>query len=193
MVEAAFKKVVSAAKDKENESLSPLKEPPSRSLLPNIGAILASNDFVASQVGGVLKDLGYQGTVADADTSLSEGGSQKSVGKKEPPAPPEDMGEKAKGEVAEALVKERKAQSWPILIGFGALSPSLSSVVNAREWSTGMVDRSAFASTVAASCMKEESGEKPSPKAVAAVAVDENNFKRLLIATGLVSPTQAGL
>ncbi|MBR6439966.1 MAG: hypothetical protein IKS61_01450 [Aeriscardovia sp.] len=192
-IEAAFKKVVSQAREKENVALSPLKTPPSRSLLPNIGAILASNDFVASQVGGVLKDLGYQGTVADADTSLSQGSSQESVAKEEPPAPAEDMGEKAKEEVAKALVKERKAQSWPILIGFGALSSSLSSVVNAREWSTGMVDRSSFASAVAASCMKEESGEKPFPKAVGAVAVDENNFKRILIETGLVSPTQAGL
>ena len=192
-VEEGFKKVVSEAQTKENAALSPLKTPPSKSLLPNIGAILASNDFVASQVGGVLKDLGYQGTVADADTSLSQSNSQESVAKEEPPAPAENMGEKAKEEVAEALVKERKAQSWPILIGFGALSSSLSDVVNAREWSTGLVDRSAFASTVAASCMKEESGERPSPQAVAAVAVDENNFKRLLIEPGLVSPTQAGL
>lgn len=192
-VEAAFKKVISEAKTKENEALSSLKEAPSHSLLPNIGAILASNDFVASQVGGVLKDMGYQGTVADADTSLSEGSSQESVAKQEPPAPASDMGEKAKEEVAKALLKERKAQSWPILIGFGVLSSSLSSVVNAREWSTGIVDRSDFASAVAASCMKEESGEKPAPKAVAATAVDENNFKRLLVETGMVSPTQAGL
>ena len=188
-----LKKIMDQAKETENSYLVPLKETIPPSLLPNIGAVLASNDFVASQIGGVLKNMGYQGTVADANTSLSDSTQQKAVKKQAPPAPSLAMGPQAQKEVAKALVKERKAQSWPILIGFGALSAALQNVVNAREWSTGLIDRAALASAVAAACMKEEKGALPSSQSVPAVTVDENNFKQVLIETGFVSPTQAGL
>ena len=188
-----LKKVIDQARETENSYLSPLKETIPPNLLPNIGAVIACNDFVATQIGGVLKNMGYQGTVADADTALSQSNQQKEVKKQAPPSPPLSMGPEAQKEVAKALIKERKAQSWPILIGFGALSPALQNVVNAREWSTGLVNRSSLASAIAAACMKEEKGASPSPQSVEAITVDENNFKKVLIETGFVSPTQAGL
>lgn len=188
-----LKKVIDQARETENSYLSPLKETISPNLLPNIGAVIACNDFVATQIGGVLKNMGYQGTVADANTSLSQSNQQKVVNKQAPPSPSLSMGPEAQKEVAKALIKERKAQSWPILIGFGALSPALQNVVNAREWSTGLVNRSSLASAIAAACMKEEKDASPSAQSVEAITVDENNFKKVLIETGFVSPTQAGL
>ena len=41
--------------------------------------------------------------------------------------------------------------------------------------------------------MKEEKDASPSAQSVEATTVDENNFKKVLIETGFVSPTQAGL
>ena len=193
-LDEAVRNIMKQARETENSYLAPLDEEVSPALLANLGAVLASNDFVASQVGGILKNMGYQGTVADADTSLSEGGEQNIAKKQAPPAPAQPMGIEAKKEVARALVKEREAQSWPILIGFGALLPSLQNVVNAREWSTGFVDRSSLASAVSAACMEEEKGSSPSSlRAVPATTIDENNFKQALVETGFVSPTQAGL
>lgn len=187
-----LKKIIDQARIAENSYLSSLGESASPALLPNIGAVLASNDFVASQVGGMLKNMGYQGTVADAGTSLSVGKEQEAK-KQAPPAPSRSMGIEAQKLVAKALIKERKAQNWPILIGFGALLSSLQNVVNAREWSTGLVDRTALASAIADACLKEEKGGSPPPQSVPAVMVDENNFKQILIDTGFVSPDQAGL
>lgn len=192
-LQAGIKKIIEQARVEENSYLSPLDEAIPSTLLPNIGAVIASNDFVASQVGGILKNMGYQGTVTDANTSLSVGGEQKVVKKQAPPAPSHLMGTESDKLVAEALIKERKAQSWPILIGYGALLPSLQNVVNAREWSTGFVDRSALASDIANACMKYEKGTSPSAQSVPAIIVDENNFKQTLIETGFVSPDQAGL
>ena len=76
---------------------------------------------------------------------------------------------------------------------FHALLPALQNVVNAREWSTGLVNRSSLASEIAVACMKEEKDASPSAQSVEAITVDENNFKKVLIETGFVSPTQAGL
>ena len=53
-----LKKVIDQARETENSYLSPLKETISPNLLPNIGAVIACNDFVATQIGGVLKNMG---------------------------------------------------------------------------------------------------------------------------------------
>ena len=132
-----------------------------------IDGVIAMNDYVASAVIEELTSLGYVGSSADVNPSISisdiVGGiaGRKDLERKAVPEP------SAKADVsagddgdADASAASGGAQSgttdetaddtaWPVITGFGGYVDTMPQIVNGKQWMTGLENRVALAADTA--------------------------------------------
>ena len=105
--------------------------------------------------------------------------------------------------------KDRDSQ-WPLVTGYGAYVSNIPSIVNGKQWMTGMEDRQTIATDIAQACAKlnkdealnsmpsirnsEVGGVKKIPTInEPLLAVSAGNLKSALIDPGYISLADAGL
>lgn len=188
-----------------------------------IDAVLALNDYVASEVVTELDDLGYTGSAADINPQITISGivgnitGKKDLSRQAVPDPiksPENddantSDGSGSGKDSTATDKAKDAQ-WPLVTGYGAYVSNIPSVVNGKQWMTGMENRKALASDIAEACTRLNKGQELESmvsvrntqvggvKKVPTInepllAVSASNLKATLIDPGYITLADAGL
>ena len=194
-----------------------------------VDAVIALNDYVASEVVSELKDLGYTGSAADINPQITISGivgniaGKKDLARQAVPdpikSPENDTADQdaaddgaAKDEHDASSDKTDKARDsqWPLVTGYGAYISNIPSVVNGKQWMTGIANRKAIASDIADACVRLNTGKALSGMSsvrngevggVAKVpiisepplAVSASNLKAALIDPGYITLADAGL
>ncbi|MBT1165087.1 substrate-binding domain-containing protein [Bifidobacterium felsineum] len=187
-----------------------------------IDGIIAMNDYIASEVVKELDDLGYTGSAADINPQITISGivgnitGKKDLARQQVPDPiksPENDesndSQNADGADDSTDAKAKDAQ-WPLVTGYGAYISSIPSVVNGKQWMTGIENRQALASDLAEMCGRLNTGKSISSMASVrntevggvkkiptlnepVVAVSASNLKATLIDPGYITLADAGL
>ncbi len=185
-----------------------------------IDGIISCNDYVAGYVTDALESLGYTGSAADINPSITISGivdsitGKKDLKKKSVPDPikaPESQDSENSSSDSEAnddTLEERNAQ-WPIVTGYGAYVSSLPNIVDGSQWMTALENRRALAEDIAQVCVRLNTSRKVSEMDFMttsdvegtqvptvyedALAVSASNLKKTLIEPGYVSLADAGL
>ena len=177
-----------------------------------VDGIIAMNDYVASSVIGQLSSLGYVGTSADINPSISISGivgniaGRKDLVKQQVPDPikaPEESDDDTGDDI------ERMNSRWPIVTGYGAYLDIIPRIVDGQQWMTALEDRVAISDDVARICARldaDESlddlegigttdinGSKVPTLTEPLVAVSASNLKEALIDPGYITLADAGL
>ncbi|KAB7791016.1 type 1 periplasmic-binding domain-containing protein [Bifidobacterium leontopitheci] len=179
-----------------------------------IDGIIAMNDYVASGVTEAFDKLGYTGTAADINPSITLPGIVDNItgkhdlqrGKVPDPikAPEENAGDDS----------DSKEAQWPIITGYGAYLDQIPQIVNGRQWMTALENRQRIAEDLAKVTAALNNGESltgitdlareryagaSSKKTlvptirVDLLAVSASNLKSTMIDTGYISMAEAGL
>lgn len=130
-----------------------------------VDGVIAMNDYVASAVIDELAALGYVGSSADVNPSISisdiVGGSagRKDLEREAVPAPAADAnaGEDASddAETQDGPQADDPAETadenaaWPVVTGFGGYVDTMPQVVNGKQWMTGLENRVSLAADTA--------------------------------------------
>lgn len=176
-----------------------------------IDGVLAMNDFVASSVVAELGDLGYTGSAADVNPSITIGDvvanmtGRQDLQRSRVPDPQKAPSDADAHEQAQARVQDR----WPIVTGYGAYVSNLPNIVDGKQWMTGLVDRAGTADDLARVCAALNASEDPGDldfvdvqdlygadvptMSLPLVAVSAGNLKTALIDPGYISLADAGL
>lgn len=134
-----------------------------------IDGILALNDFVASGVTDQLAKMGYQGSAADINPSITISDIVGSIAGKrdlkrnsvpDPIRSPENdpsvqngvNGDDESPETGDAETADIPWDHWPLVTGFGGYLDILPSVVEGKQWMTALEDRKTLAADTAAVC-----------------------------------------
>lgn len=181
-----------------------------------IDGVLAMNDFVASGVVEELGNLGYTGTAADVNPSISIMGimdniaGKRDLAKKAVPEPlrKEDGSETSRNGSSSSATGTTKTD-WPIVTGYGAYIDSIPDIVNGQQWMTALENRVKIGDDVARACILLDGGKTlHSLKSVSSVSINgvktptsrepllsisASNLKRTLIDAGYISLADAGL
>lgn len=177
-----------------------------------VDGIIAMNDYVASSVIGQLSSLGYVGTSADINPSISISGivgniaGRKDLAKQPVPDPikaPEESDDYTGDDI------ERMNSRWPIVTGYGAYLDIIPRIVDGQQWMTALEDRVAISDDVARICARldaDESlddlegigttdinGSKVPTLTEPLLAVSAGNLKETLIDPGYITLADAGL
>lgn len=177
-----------------------------------VDGIIAMNDYVASSVIGQLSSLGYVGTSADINPSISISGivgniaGRKDLVKQQVPDPikaPEESDDDTGDDI------ERMNSRWPIVTGYGAYLDIIPRIVDGQQWMTALEDRVAISDDVARICARldaDESlddlegigttdinGSKVPTLTEPLLAVSAGNLKETLIDPGYITLADAGL
>lgn len=177
-----------------------------------VDGIIAMNDYVASSVIGQLSSLGYVGTSADINPSISISGivgnitGRKDLAKQPVPDPikaPEESDDDTGDDI------ERMNSRWPIVTGYGAYLDIIPRIVDGQQWMTALEDRVAINDDVARICARldaDESlddlegigttdinGSKVPTLTEPLLAVSAGNLKETLIDPGYITLADAGL
>ena len=177
-----------------------------------VDGIIAMNDYVASSVIGQLSSLGYVGTSADINPSISISGivgniaGRKDLAKQPVPDPikaPEESDDDTGDDI------ERMNSRWPIVTGYGAYLDIIPRIVDGQQWMTALEDRVAISDDVARICGRldaDESlddlegigttdinGSKVPTLTEPLLAVSAGNLKETLIDPGYITLADAGL
>ena len=196
-----------------------------QSTLTRIDGIITMNDYIASEVVKELDDLGYTGSTADINPQITISGIVGNItGKKDlsrdavpdPIKSPENdnandssSSDDDADKDTSASDKDRDSQ-WPLVTGYGAYVSNIPSIVNGKQWMTGMEDRQTIATDIAQACAKlnkdealnsmpsirnsEVGGVKKIPTiSEPLLAVSASNLKSALIDPGYISLADAGL
>ena len=194
-----------------------------------VDAVIALNDYVASEVVSELKDLGYTGSAADINPQITISGivgniaGKKDLARQAVPDPiksPEndtadqdaaDEGStKDEHDASSDKTDKARDSQWPLVTGYGAYISNIPSVVNGKQWMTGITNRKAIASDIADACVRLNTGKALSGMSsvrngevggVAKVpvisepplAVSASNLKAALIDPGYITLADAGL
>lgn len=178
-----------------------------------IDGILAMNDAVATAVTEELTDLGYRGSAADINPTITIGGivgniaGRKDITRHAVPDPiksPEN--DDAANDTGEAQDEHAR---WPIVTGYGGYIDAMPGIVEGKQWMTALVDRNTLASNIAKVCdalnlgrdittLDYVSSTQIEGKTVPAIrepllAVSASNLKTTLIDPGYISMADAGL
>lgn len=182
-----------------------------------IDGIIAMNDYVASGVVDALDHLGYTGSAADINPSITISGivdnitGKKDLKKQSVPdpaqAPESDDGDSDTEDTSDSL--DEQNSQWPIITGYGAYVSSIPNIVNGKQWMTALENRKTLASDIAQTCVQlNTSGklakltfissvamedEKVPTIQEEALAVSASNLKKTLIEPGYISLAEAGL
>ncbi|MBW3092841.1 hypothetical protein KIH79_07870 [Bifidobacterium sp. 82T10] len=185
-----------------------------------IDGIIAMNDHTAALVAKELDDLGYTGSAADINPSITISGIVENItGKKDLQrdkvpdpikAPDEQTGSGATDDDKRKAADETNAR-WPIVTGYGAYVDSMPLIVAGQQWMTALEDRMTLAQHTATVCLNLNAGKAVnrntlsfvSPGKVDGVsvptvgaeliAVSASNLKAALIDPGYITPADAGL
>ncbi len=194
------------------EQRLPVKKTEEGWVCTRIDGIIAMNDVSATQVTEQLANLGYSGSAADINPSITISGILGNiVGNKDlkRQAVP-DPAQFADDDTPSSSTTDRNNR-WPIVTGFGAYVDNLPQLVNGKQWMTGLEDREALANDIAETVLhinRDESLEnidyisKGSVDGITGkvriihenlLAVSASNLKTTLIDTGYISMADAGL
>ncbi|OZG59917.1 hypothetical protein BLEM_2092 [Bifidobacterium lemurum] len=178
-----------------------------------IDGVIAMNDYVASDVIDELEALGYTGSAADINPSITISGIVDNItGKKDlareavpDPIKAPDTDDADADTRDEA---ERDAQ-WPLVTGYGAYVDSMPDLVSGKQWMTGLEDRKTLAEDTARACVLLNTGktlddmesvstttiaDKETPTiSESLLAVSASNLKAELITPGYITMAEAGL
>lgn len=183
-----------------------------------IDGIIAMNDFVASGTSDALDELGYTGSSADINPSISISGivdniaGRKDLAKDKVPDPAKTQdtttsNDDDDNESAESI--EKVNARWPIITGYGAYLDTIPQIVNGKQWMTALENRQQLVSDIAQVCKRLDSGnalsslpyiKKTSVNNTKVATVEEklltvsaSNLKTTLIDPGYISLADAGL
>lgn len=180
-----------------------------------IDGVIAMNDFVASGVAKALADMGYTGSAADINPSITISGivnnitGRKDLRRSAVPDPAKSP-QTDETEVSGGNDADDDATRWPIVTGYGAYLADIPSVVNGKQWMTGLEDRDALATDIAQVSVRLNRGQSldelsyvgastvAGRKNVPTVtqdllSVSASNLKSALIDPGYITPADAGL
>lgn len=215
--EGSTAKVLDARLAKADEHASPTR----------IDGIIAMNDYIASEVVTELDDLGYTGSAADINPQITISGivgnitGKKDLSRSDVPDPiksPEkddsadstDSADTQDDSTATDKTDKTKDSQWPLVTGYGAYVSNIPSIVNGKQWMTGIEDRQTLAENIAEACAllnkgqtltsmssvrnTEVGGKKEVPTISGPLlAVSASNLKVTLIDPGYISLADAGL
>lgn len=215
--EGSTTKVLDARLAKADEHASPTR----------IDGIIAMNDYIASEVVTELDDLGYTGSAADINPQITISGivgnitGKKDLSRSDVPDPiksPEkddsadstDSADTQDDSTTTDKTDKTKDSQWPLVTGYGAYVSNIPSIVNGKQWMTGIEDRQTLAENIAEACAllnkgqtltsmssvrnTEVGGKKKVPTISGPLlAVSASNLKVTLIDPGYISLADAGL
>ena len=176
-----------------------------------IDGIISCNDYVAKNVADELAKLGYTGSSADVNPSITISGivdsitGKKDLERKTVPSPTgastDDIGDEESDD-------EENAQ-WPIITGYGAYISSMPNIVNGKQWMTAMENRKTLAKDIARTCVRLNAagklskfdfissttveGKKTPTIHEDILAISAGNLKKTLIEPSYISLADAGL
>lgn len=194
----------------QNEVQKRLTSPNDKKQLSRVDGIIAMNDYVASLTIKELDALGYTGTAADINPSITISGILGNITGKhdlnKQPVP--DPAEPPAYDHDEEVMEEFNAQ-WPIITGYGAYISNLPNIVNGKQWMTGLENRNSYAEDIAVLTQALQSNSniralsfvhnevfddvKVPTVHLQLVSVSANNLKASLIDPGYISLADAGL
>lgn len=176
----------------------------------HLDGVISCNDYVAKNIADELDKLGYTGSSADINPSISISGIVDSItGKK-------DLKRQAVPDPAKTSPSDDDSDSdnkenakWPIITGYGAYISSMPNIVNGKQWMTAMENRKALADDIAQTCVRLNTSGKLSKlgfirsatvegKKITTIheetlAISADNLKKTLIEPGYISLADAGL
>ena len=171
----------------------------------HIDGIIAMNDYIASVIVQELDALGYEGSSAEINPSISILGivgnlaGHKDLTKSAVPSP---------AGLGQDDTPSEASLQWPIVIGYGAYTDMLPDIVNGKLWMTALEDRAQLATGIAKVSRQLASGGDVTLQSVSKttvngksvptltqslIAVSASNLKSELIDTGYVTLADAGL
>lgn len=178
-----------------------------------IDGVIAMNDYVASVVTDQLSELGYVGTSADVNPSITISGivgniaGRKDITKQAVPDPIKAPEESDSTDDEKDI--EQINSRWPIVTGYGAYRDIIPEIVNGQQWMTALEDRQSISEDVAEICarldadepldaidginMTDMKGTKVPTLTEPLVAVSASNLKEALIDPGYITLADAGL
>ncbi len=180
-----------------------------------IDGVVSMNDFVASGVVKGLADMGYVGTAADINPSITVGDVLGNIAGKhdvqrgkvpEPTqAPKPGVDARTGDESANGGAAAASSSRWPIITGYGAYVSNIPNIVDGKQWMTGLASRNDNAEGIATLCQAFDRGEGAASTrhlntvdgvptmALPLVAVSAGNLKTTLIDPGYISLADADL
>ena len=155
-----------------------------------IDGIIAMNDYTAAGVVTELTDLGYTGSAADINPSITISGIVENItGKKDlqrnkvpdPIKAPETDTETSKDSStdnsdADSTVEQTNAR-WPIVTGYGAYVDVMPQIVAGQQWMTATEDRNSLAKDTAQACRLLNAGTALTSSTLSAVSSSKVNGK----------------
>lgn len=181
-----------------------------------IDGVIAMNDHTAADVIAELEALGYTGSAADINPSITISGIVGNItGKKDlkrgsvpdPIKSPEADGQSESGS-DEVSVEQINAR-WPIVTGYGAYVDAMPQIVAGKQWMTATEDRDTLAQYTATACLRLNTGQRlddldfvttttVNDEDVPTIsedllAVSASNLKATLIDPGYITLAEAGL
>ncbi|WP_236027941.1 substrate-binding domain-containing protein [Bifidobacterium pongonis] len=202
------------------ENRIPLVKKDGASVLTKIDGIIAMNDAVASSVVDKLGDMGYQGSSADINPSITipsivgNIAGHKDLLRKAVPEPSKspDNDAKAQNDAADdssATTQNSRNAHWPVITGYGSYADTIPQVVNGKQWMTGLEDRGKLSADIAKVCVRLNGGQGLDGVSYVSqqtingtkvptvhedlMAVSAGNLKSTLIDPGYISMAEAGL
>lgn len=194
------------------DSADSSKDSASKDTAVRIDAVVAMQDAVASDVIKALGSLGYSGTAASTNPQISISGILDTfTGKKD--LDREGIPNPSKTEAQDgepATTKSSVLTHWPVITGYGAYSSNMPSIVQGKQWMTGLENRIGIAADVADACNRlnrnegfdtmESAGtstvagvENVTTISLEPMAVSASNLKTTLIDPGYISLADAGM
>ena len=185
-----------------------------------IDGVIAMNDQAALQVAASLEQLGYTGSAADINPSITISGIVENItGRRDlqrAAVPDPIRAPQADATDGDDVTDARRDldefnRRWPIVTGYGAYSSAMPGIVGGRQWMTALEDRIGLADDTAAVCVALNGGGSASDAGLASLgsrdvdgatvplverdlmAVSASNLKETLIDPGYISLADAGL
>lgn len=187
-----------------------------------IDGVIALNDHVAAGVIEGLHGMGYIGSSADVNPSITISGIVDNITGKpdlnraavpDPVKAPADStadGDNSKSSNTDETEQDDKNAQWPIVTGYGAYIDSMPEIVNGHLWMTALENRKQIANDTAQVCKSLNDGltldglsfigkttinGKKNVRLVSEdpLTVSASNLKKALIEPGYISLADAGL
>lgn len=185
-----------------------------------VDGIIAMNDFVASTVSQTLAKLGYTGSAADINPTITISGivgnitGKKDLKRSQVPdpikSPDKDPAAGTDGNGQETEIPDKDAwKRWPLVTGFGGYVDVMPQIVDGKQWMTGLENRQSLAKRIAGLSVRLNEGKplkdltRVETTKVTGVdtptlsldllAVSASNLKESLIDPGYITPAEAGL
>ena len=176
----------------------------------HLDGVISCNDYVAKNIADELDKLGYTGSSADINPSISISGIVDSItGKKDLKRQAVPGPAKTSSSDDDSDSDNKENAKWPIITGYGAYISSMPNIVNGKQWMTAMENRKALADDIAQTCVRLNTSGKLSKlgfirsatvegKKITTIheetlAISADNLKKTLIEPGYISLADAGL